>query len=103
MKIQKNDKVKVIKGKDSGKSGSVIKVLKDKNKAIVERINMLNKHQKPKKEGEKGVKIQFASPINISNIMVICPKCGKETRVNFMKGEGNKKKMRQCKKCKATF
>ncbi|MCG2694165.1 50S ribosomal protein L24 [Candidatus Parcubacteria bacterium] len=102
MKIQKGDKVKAMKGKDSGKTGSVVKVLKPRNKVIVEGINMLNKHQKPKKEGEKGVKIQFASPISVSNVMVICPKCGKETRVGFVIGE-NKKKMRQCKKCKATF
>ena len=102
MKIQKGDKVKIIKGKDSGKSGSIVKVLKASNKVIVEGINMLTKHQKPKKEGEKGEKIQFASPINVSNVIITCPKCGKETRVGFAVGE-NKKKMRQCKKCKATF
>lgn len=102
MKIKKGDKVKILSGKDKGKTGSVTKVLSKSDKIIVEGINMMTKHQRPRKEGEKGAKVKFAAPIILSKAMVICPKCGKETRINFMIQEGGKK-MRQCKKCKATF
>ena len=102
MKIKKGDKVKILSGKDRGKSGSVTHVLSKSGKAVVDGINMLTKHQKPRKEGEKGTKVKFAAPISISKVMVICPKCGKETRVGFMIQE-DKKRIRQCKKCKGTF
>ena len=102
MKIKKSDKVRILSGKDKGKVGPITKVLSKSGKIIVEGINMLNKHQRPRKEGEKGTKVQFAAPILISKVIVICPKCGKDTRVGFTIPESGKK-MRQCKKCKATF
>ena len=91
MKIKKGDKVKILSGKDRGKSGSVTHVLSKSGKAVVDGINMLTKHQKPRKEGEKGTKVKFAAPISISKVMVICPKCGKETRVGFMIQEDKKR------------
>ncbi|MFC1612387.1 50S ribosomal protein L24 [Patescibacteria group bacterium] len=102
MKIKKGDKVRILSGKDKGKTGPVTRVLSKSGKVIVEGINMTTKHQRPRKEGDKGTKIQFPAPLVISNVIVICPKCGKETRINFIKQENNKK-IRQCKKCKATF
>lgn len=102
MKIKKGDKVKILAGKDKGKTGSVLEVLAENNKVVVEGINMLTKHQRPKKEGEKGTKIKFAAPLSAGKVMVICPKCGKEARIGFIvSAEG--KKTRQCKKCKGSF
>jgi len=102
MKIKKGDKIQVLTGKDKGKSGTVTNILPVSGKVVVEGINMVFKHQKPKKEGEKGTKIQFASAVNASNVIVFCPKCNKATRVNYTKSEGGQK-LRVCKKCKATF
>ncbi|MFH1193933.1 MAG: 50S ribosomal protein L24 [bacterium] len=101
MKIKKGDKIKVLLGKDSGKTGAVIRVLPS-GRIVAEGINMLTKHQRPKKEGEKGMKVKFAAPIDISNAMLVCPKCGKATRVGYAPADGGKK-LRLCKKCKGTF
>lgn len=100
MKIKKGDKVKILAGKEKGKTGAVAKVLPVSRRIVVEGINMLTKHQRPRREGEKGTKIKFAAPMDISNMMLLCPKCGKVTRIGVFAGE---KKLRQCKKCKETF
>jgi len=99
MKIKKNDNVKIICGKDRGRKGKVIRVLPRENKVIVEGLNLKIKHMRPRKEGEKGQRIQFPAPLNISNAMFICPKCGKSTRIEY-KVLDSKKKVRICKKCK---
>lgn len=92
--------MKILAGKDKGKTGAVTKVLPTAGRIVVEGINMLTRHRKPRREGEKGTKIKFAAPMNISNTMLLCPKCGKATRIGVLMGE---KKLRQCKKCKGTF
>lgn len=106
MNIKKNDIVKILAGKDKGKTGKVLQILPgetaEKNKASVEGLNLLIKHLRPKKSGEKGQRIEFPAFINISNLALICPKCGKATRVAYkiMAIEGKKdKKFRVCKKC----
>ncbi|MEA2088802.1 MAG: 50S ribosomal protein L24 [Patescibacteria group bacterium] len=99
MKIKKGDKVKVIAGKDRGKSGKVLKVAEKLKKVSVEGLNLRIKHMRPKKQGEKGQRIQFPAPMDISNIMLICPKCSKLTRTKYKKLE-DKSKVRICKKCK---
>ena len=98
MKIIKNDKVKIITGKDRGKSGKVLKIIPGKNKVVIEGLNLIIKNVKPKKQGEKGQRIQFPIPVDVSNIMLICPHCGKTIKVNY-KFIDNKKKVRFCKKC----
>ncbi|MFA5133448.1 MAG: 50S ribosomal protein L24 [Patescibacteria group bacterium] len=100
MKIRKGDKVKILTGKDSGKTGNITKVLPNQGRVVVDGLNMLTKHQRPKKEGEKGTKVKFAAPLETSNVMLICPKCGKSARVGYA---GTEKKLRECKKCKGTF
>lgn len=105
MKIKKNDKVTLLAGKDKGKSGKVLQVFPEKQRASVEGLNLLIKHLRPRKEGEKGQRIEFPAPLNISNMMLVCPKCGKPTRVNYkiLAAVGDKKKgqkVRVCKKCK---
>ncbi|MEK7167385.1 MAG: 50S ribosomal protein L24 [Patescibacteria group bacterium] len=106
MKIKTNDKVKILKGKDRGKTGKVLQVFVSLDKVVVEGLNLAVKHQKPKRQGEKGQRIQFPSPVHASSVSLICPKCGKETRVGyrFNKSEGKKSvKTRICKKCNETI
>ncbi len=100
-KIKKGDKVKVLAGKDQGKTGVIEIVLTNKQKVKIEGINVAKKHQKAKRSGEKGQLISLAMPIDISKVQLICPKCGKPSRVGrVMDGD---KKFRVCKKCNAKF
>lgn len=102
MKIKKGDKIKVLSGKDKSKTGKVLQVFPKNNKISIEGINLMVKHLRPKREREHGQKIQFPAPFNISNVMLICPKCGRPVRVGYKVLE-NKKKVRVCRKCKETF
>ena len=97
MKVKKGDQVLIISGKDRGRKGKVMEVLPRKEKVIVEGINLRKKHVKPKKSGEKGQVIEMPSPFSVSDVKLICSKCGKAVRVGC-KVEG-KKKYRICKKC----
>ena len=98
MKIKKNDNVAVISGKDKGKSGKVLRAMPKAEKLLVESVNIIKRHQRPRKQGEKGQILQMPSPIHVSNVMLICPKCSKPTRVGY-RLEGVVKS-RVCKKCK---
>lgn len=104
MKIKRGDKVKVIAGKDKGKKGKVLQIFPDRNKASVEGINLAIKHLRPKKQGEKGQKIEFPAPLNISNLMIMCPRCNRPTRVKSkispQPGDKKAQKVRICSKCK---
>lgn len=103
MNIKKNDNVKILAGKDRGKSGKVLQVLPDAGRVSVEGLNLLVKHLRPNREGEKGQRIEFPAFINNSNVALICPSCGKQTRLaaKVVAGEKGKKKYRVCKKCQA--
>ena len=85
MKLKKGDNVIVIAGKDKGKKGKIARVLVEKNRVVVEGINMMKKHQRPRKSGEKGQVISIASPINASNVMFADPKSGKPTKIGKKK------------------
>jgi len=98
MKIKTNDKVKVMSGKNSGKTGKVIQVFPKEEKVVVEGLNLMKKHMKIKKQGEKGQVIELAGSMHVSKVALTCPKCGLETRVGY-KIEGEDKK-RVCRKCK---
>lgn len=100
IKIKVNDKVQIVAGKDKGKTGKVIQVLPDMKKIVVEGINVMYKHVRSQKQGEKGQRIQFNGPVDISNIMIICPKCNQPSRVGIKLGDSRKAKARICKKCK---
>jgi len=99
MNIKVNDKVAVISGKDKGKEGKVVQILPAMNKVVVEGVNVMYKHLRPRKSGEKGQRVQFNGPITASNIVLVCPKCGKQSRTGIKVGD-NKQKSRFCKKCK---
>jgi len=97
MKIKKNDTIKIIAGKDRNKIGKVIKVIPNKEKALIEGLNLYKKHIRPKREGEKGQTVLIPRPMNISNIMIICQSCGKAGRIGY--SVKNAVKTRICKKC----
>jgi len=99
MKINRKDKVIVIYGKDKGRKGVVEKVYPKTNTALIPGINIFKKHIKKNEKMPQGGKVDLPRPIAISKIMLICPKCGKQTRVGT-KIE-NKKKFRICKKCQS--
>lgn len=85
MKLKKNDNVIVMTGKDKGKKGKIVRVLVGKNKVVIEGINMLKKHQRPRKSGEKGQIMNVAMPIHASNVMIVDPKTGKGSRIGKKK------------------
>ena len=101
MNIRKGDQVLIIKGKDRGKKGKVLRGFPKGNKVLVEGVNVKKVHKKPKKEGEKGQVVEIPSPIYIFKVKLICPKCGKPTNVvrKVVKRENAKEKSRICKKC----
>lgn len=102
MNIKKNDHVKILSGKDRGKTGKVLQVMPRANRASVEGLNLLIKHLRPQREGEPGQRIEFPAFINASNLILVCPKCGKTTRIGHktVKVEGKtSKKFRVCRKC----
>jgi large subunit ribosomal protein L24 len=97
MKIKKGDQVLIIKGKDRGRVGKVIKALPKENRVVIEGLNLVKKHIKPRREGEKGKIIEIPRPIPVNNVKLICPHCSKATRIGY-KFEGQEK-YRYCKKC----
>lgn len=100
MKVRINDQIQVIAGKDKGKKGKIIKILRKQDKIVVEKVNIRTKHIKKTAE-RAGQKIQFEAPINVSNVMFICPSCNKASRLGYQVPK-NGKKERICKKCKVT-
>ena len=99
MSIKKNDTVIVLSGKDKGKQGKVLEAMPADRKVIVEGINMVTRHTKPRKQGEQGGILQKEAPIYACKVQKVCPKCNKPTRIGH-KVEGDKK-VRICKKCGA--
>lgn len=96
--VKKNDTVKVIAGKEKGKTGKVIVVLPKKERIIIEKINLVKRHTKPKGAAGQGGIIEKEGAIHISNVMVVCPKCGSAVRFGYkLLEDGNK--VRVCKKC----
>ncbi|MDA2935648.1 50S ribosomal protein L24 [Patescibacteria group bacterium AH-259-L05] len=102
MKIRKDDTVQVIAGKDRGKKGRVLRSLPKKNKVVLEGLNLVVKHVRPRRQGEKGQRIKMATPLDTSSVKLICPKCKKAMRVGY-KILANKKKKRFCRRCKGVF
>ena len=81
MRIKKGDLVRVISGNDRGKEGKILKVFPDKNRIIVEKVNLIKRHTKASKDVPQGGIIEKEGPINASNVMLVCPNTGKQTRI----------------------
>jgi large subunit ribosomal protein L24 len=103
MRIKKGDNVKVISGDDRGKMGKVLKILKNKNRVIVEGVSFIKRHTRPTTKNPKGGILEKEGSINLSNIMLYCSKCSSPTKVGYkvLEGESGEKlnKVRICRKC----
>ncbi|ABX31503.1 ribosomal protein L24 [Petrotoga mobilis SJ95] len=97
-KIKRDDTVVVISGKDKGKRSKVLRVIPKDKKVIVDNVNVVKKHQRPTQKMREGGIIEQPSPIDISNVMLVCPNCNQKTRVGFKFLEDGSK-VRYCKKC----
>lgn len=107
LKIHKGDTVEVISGRleDKGKRGEVIKVLPKTNRVVVQGVNLRTKHQRQVQSQGRTIspgKVRFESPIDISNVMLVCPKCGKTTRIAISRADDGHA-LRICKKCQASI
>lgn len=98
MKIIRDDKVKIIAGNNKGKTGKVLKVIADKNKLIIEGVNLVKKHQKPNQTNQQGGIIEKEAPVNASNVMLVCSNCEKAVRISKRRTEDGKAE-RICKSC----
>ena len=97
MNIKKGDNVIMLGGKDRGKEGKILSVFPDGGKVVVEGLNMIKRHQRARKEGQKGQILSKERKVDVSSVQLVCPNCGKPTRVGH-KVEGDIK-LRICKKC----
>jgi large subunit ribosomal protein L24 len=100
-KIKTGDTVVVIAGKDKGVKGEVLRVHPKESRVVVERANVLKKHQRPRQAGRQQITpgiIEFEGPIHVSNVMLVCTQCGEPTRVGFRVNEDSRK-VRVCRKC----
>ena len=100
--LRVDDKVEVIAGKDKGRVGKILRIVKDTNRVVVERINMIKKHQKATDATQSGQIIEREAGIHISNVMLVCPECSETVRTGKkILDDGNK--TRVCIACKATI
>ncbi len=107
LKIKKGDNVQIIAGKDSGKRGSVLRVLPNEGRVVVDKLNMVKRHTKPRpaprSSGSQqvipGGVIEREAPLNISNVQLICPSCGRPSRVGYRINEKDGNKVRVCRNC----
>lgn len=97
-RLKRGDIVLIILGEDRGRKGKILSIDKKKDFIIVEGARLAKKHMRPRKQGEQGGIIEKEAPIHISNLKLVCPKCGKSTRVQKSILE-NKKRVRVCNKC----
>ena len=98
LKIKKGDNVQVLTGKDRGKTGVVMRAMPDVGKVIVDGVNVARKSQRPTRSTQQGGIIDKDMPIQVSNVALVCPACGKPTRVGY-KIDASGTKARVCKKC----
>ncbi len=98
IKIKLDDQVELIAGKDKGRVGKVIRVMRDTDRVVVEKINMIKRHTKPNQVNQQGGIIDKEAPVHVSNVMLICPKCSKTSRIG-KKFLDDGAKVRVCKKC----
>ena len=105
LNVKKGDTVVVISGKDKGKKGKIMVAQPDNERVIVQGAAMVTRHIKPRKQGQPGGRIEKEGPIHASNVMLVCPKCDKPTRIAHklkeveISGEKTQKSVRVCKKC----
>jgi large subunit ribosomal protein L24 len=102
MHVKKNDLVMVVNGKEKGKSGRILRVLPEKEKVIIEKINFIKRHARPHGKQRQGGILEKEAALHISNVMLLCEKCNKPVRIGHRMVEGSKK-ARYCRKCGEIF
>jgi large subunit ribosomal protein L24 len=100
MDIKKGDTVKVLTGRDKGKTGKVLEMFPKDNRLAVEGLNIRVRFSKPKKQGEKGQRLELPAPLDASKVMLICSSCGKPTRIGHEVTKNGS--VRKCKHCGKT-
>jgi large subunit ribosomal protein L24 len=95
--IRKGDKVRIITGKDKGKESRVLRVFPERDRLVVERVNMVKKHQRPTNKQPQGGILEVEGAIHVSNVMLLCPNCSEPTRVGRRREDGAR--IRVCKQC----
>lgn len=107
-RVRKDDRVRVIAGKDRGKEGRVVRVFPGRERVLIEGVNYVTKHeplQQSRRGAQEGGIIETEAPVHLSNVMPICPSCDEAVRVGFARLEEHdrRSKMRECRECGATF
>ena len=100
--IKKNDLIMVTQGREKGKSGRVLRVFPEKEKVLIEKINLIKRHTRPHGQQRRGGILEKESPLHLSNVMLLCEKCNKPVRIRHRAVEGGKK-VRVCHKCGESF
>jgi large subunit ribosomal protein L24 len=107
MHVKKGDEVLVISGKNKNQRGKITRALPESNRVVVENVNMVKKHMKARGPRQRGGIIEVEAPLHVSNVMIICPSCGKASRTGdrILDGEGklSRRKVRYCKACDANI
>ncbi len=102
MRIQKGDEVIILQGKDKGKKSEVVRAIPERNRVIVEGVNVAKRHSKPTRATQQGGVIDKFMPVDVSTVALVCKSCGRPTRVGY-KFEEDGEKVRVCKKCESTL
>lgn len=97
MKFKKGDQVLVTAGKDKGKKGNIEKVLSAASAVVVPGVNLYKRHVKKRSDSQPGTMVEHARPLPVANVALVCPKCGKQTRIGYLVVKGQKERI--CKKC----
>ncbi len=101
VRLRTGDTVRVILGKDRGKSGKVLAVFPKTDQVIVEGLSLVKKHVRPRRAGEKGQRVSISAPLNLSNVQVVCPQCKRSARIGIRRE--NDERIRFCKNCSASL
>ena len=99
IRLKKDDLVEVLSGREAGKTGKILKIDRNKNQVVVEKVNMIKRHSRPSPTTGQGGIIEREGPLHVSKVMVICPKCATAGRFSLTT-TADKKKSRVCRKCK---
>lgn len=103
MRIKKGDTVKIMTGKDKGKSGKVLQVFPELNRVSVAGVNISYKHLRSSQKDKAGQRVEFPSPVRTSNVALVCPHCSQSARVSFKISADQKHKERICQKCRVAI
>ena len=101
MKIRRGDTVRVLRGKEKGKTGKVMSVIPKEERLIVEGLNIVKKHVRARRAGEKGQRVEISAPIRVANVQLVCPSCKKGTRVKIVRTADTRERV--CKQCEAVI